>query len=191
MAACPNCQEEMRRLRRTALQRLMCSRLYRCDSCSRSVRWPHRRVRGFTSGLSWLFALHTTCVRCAGTKVRPTQAFREGVPGRTLLQAIQQWVESCRYRCPQCNLSYFDFRATQSRRSNHRPALARHRRSAAPERAAELPQRIKPLAPELPPLISIRIRKRRRVVRLATAQDRARVVHEDRTHAAFAPLLRE
>lgn len=147
----------MRRLRRTWAQRLICSRLYRCDTCRTNVRWPHKKVRAIPNRLGWLFALHTTCVGCRGTAVRAVQAYRADVSGRTMFEAVQQWVESCRYRCVRCNLSYFDWRPTTSQRRSHQRVHKGHPTLPPSKRAPDLTRRNIP-APELPPRVTIRVR---------------------------------
>ena len=190
MVGCPRCHVEMRRLRRTSAQRLICSRLYRCDACAINVRWPHQRFRALANRLGWLLALHTTCVQCRGTAVRAVPASRARGAVTTMLEGLQRWVESSRYWCPRCNVSYYDCRPTESHRASYQPSHRGHAPVHAPKQAPAPRRRTTP-APELPPLVTIRIRKRRRAVAVAARQHRARTVSDERTHAPLSPVLGE
>ncbi|MEQ1912656.1 MAG: hypothetical protein ABMA15_27815, partial [Vicinamibacterales bacterium] len=91
-----------------------------------------------------------------------------------------------------CNLSYYDCRATQSPLTPRRtPTKTDRRLRTRPARATVSTQSRNRFAPEEPPLVVVRIRTRRRAVDLTTAQDRARIVHDDRMHGPLAPLRGE
>ena len=130
VAACPKCFGEMQRSRRTFVQRLLCDRLYSCRACSTQVRRPYPLLRGLWPKMAWPLALYTKCARCGTGAVRRPSAHELKARRRSLFDATRRLVGRLTYRCPRCNVTYFDLRPSRWRRDGR---STRHHATSTPE----------------------------------------------------------
>jgi hypothetical protein len=98
----------MMRVHRNTFEKIIYSNAFQCDQCgrrSRRLRTP-LRVK-----FTYLFSLHTHCLRCgSGTVERSQQRQRLDSISRSPFSAIQRLIGAPMKRCLACRLTYFDWR---------------------------------------------------------------------------------
>ena len=127
MAACPTCLGETQRARRTVVQRLYFDRLYACGACGTQVRRPYSLFQGLWPKVAWPLGLYTMCAKCGTGAVRQPSAHDLKARRRSLLDALKRTWGRMLYRCPRCNVTYFDLRPSRWRRDGR---STRHHASA-------------------------------------------------------------
>ena len=100
----------MHRSQRTLTERVVFAQVYRCPSCKRRFRRPHEWIRVPVASVAWLFALHSTCIRCGTTNVRRCARDRIDTKSRNVFSLIQKFTGAPLYRCEACRLIYNDWR---------------------------------------------------------------------------------
>jgi len=88
--------------------------VYRCASCGRQFRRPHEWIRVPVANAAWLFARHTTCIRCGAPNVKRCSRDRIDSTSRNGFSLIQKITGAPLYRCDGCRLTYNDWRRPQT-----------------------------------------------------------------------------
>ena len=60
---------------------------------------------------AWVFALHTSCIRCGRADVRRSPRDRIDRESWNALSRIQGWTGAPLYRCGLCRVTYHDWRS--------------------------------------------------------------------------------
>ena len=108
MPDCSTCGKRLRRVHRTALEKLWYSAAYNCPQCVRRDRVPHEVV---VAPLGFFFSRHTRCPQCGTPNIH-----RENKPDRIdsvsnhPVSLIQQLSGAPLYHCRACRLQYYDWR---------------------------------------------------------------------------------
>jgi predicted RNA-binding Zn-ribbon protein involved in translation (DUF1610 family) len=113
MMECPRCGRELKRIRRTALQRFFFSDAFACHKCGYRTRrvYPFVRVNA-----KYLFSRHTHCIKCGTARVyRLSKRDRVDSMSKHVFSLLQQVTLAPVNKCLACRLQYYDWRPPEPR----------------------------------------------------------------------------
>jgi predicted RNA-binding Zn-ribbon protein involved in translation (DUF1610 family) len=113
---CPRCGQEMTRVHRTLLQRLVYSGVYNCPKCDRRLAAYYPFLDRQTVRCRFVFSLQSHCVTCGTDAVHELCKPDPIDPlSKHLLARVQWLLRAPRKRCPDCRLQYYDWRPITAR----------------------------------------------------------------------------